>query len=83
MIESNLLRRALVGLMIFATMVILGVVLAAGGDQGARRTPAGHLTAMRVASDSRSRRRDPSAVSSRPPIARVRKPRPAGRPNPL
>lgn len=80
--ESTILRRALVGLAIFATTVALGVVLAAGGDQAARRAPAGHLTAVGALSGGRSRRHAANVVTPRPGL-RMHKPRPAGRSNPL
>jgi len=64
-------------------MVVLGVILAAGGDQGVRRTPAGRLTAFSAVSDSRGRRGPADAAAPRP-SPRARKPRGAGlRSNPL
>jgi hypothetical protein len=82
-IESSLLRRALVGMAIFAAMVVLGVVLAAGGDQGARRKPARHLTATSAVNDGRSRRRAAESAN-RGPNPRAPRPRGAGsRSNPL
>ncbi len=83
MIESNLLRRALVGLAVFAGMVILGVVIAAGGDQGARRAAPGHLSAVNTMSSERTRRHAAGTTHSRP-NPRAPKRRPAGsRSNPL
>ena len=83
MTESSLLGRSLVGLAIFAAIVALGVVLAAGGDQSTRRAPAGHLTAVNTLSDTRSRRRAADVVAPRP-NPRAHKPRaPGGRSNPL
>jgi hypothetical protein len=72
-----------VGLAIFAAMVALGVILAAGGDQGTRRVPAGHLTAVNAVSEGHGRRHAADAVSPRP-NPRARRPRGAsGRSNPL
>lgn len=83
MTQSNLLRRSLVGLAIFAAVVALGVILAAGGDQGTRRTSPGHLTAVNAATDGRGRRHAADVVNPRP-NPRARKPHAApARPNPL
>jgi len=81
--ESSLFGRSLVGLAIFAAIVTLGVILAAGGDQSTRRAPATHLTAANTVSDTRSHRRAPDVVSPRP-NPRAGKPHgAAGRLNPL
>jgi len=81
--ERHLLRRALVGLAVFTAMVVLGVVLAAGGDQGTRRTANARLTAISAVNDGRSRRHAAGAVSPRSNPS-APKPRGAGqRSNPL
>lgn len=66
MIESSLLRRALVGLAVFIAMVAIGVIFAAGGDQSTHRPPAGHLTAVNALSSERSRRHAADAATPQP-----------------
>jgi hypothetical protein len=82
-IESSLLRRVLVGLVVFAGMVILGVVLAAGGDQGARRPSPGHLPAANAMSSERSPRHAADAAQPRPNPRAPKRHRAGSRSNPL
>ena len=66
MITNSLLRRALVGLAVFASMIVIGVMLAAGGDQNTRRPPAARLTAVNAVGSERARRHAADATRPRP-----------------
>jgi len=81
-IARSLLRRALVGLAVFLTMVAMGVVFAAGGDQNPSKPRTAPLTAVSAMSAERSRH---AADAAHPqPNPRAPRPRsPGSRSNPL
>jgi len=62
----SLIRRSLVGLAIFAAMVVLGVVLSAGGDQGHSRPSPARATTATALSAGRSRPRATGAIHLQP-----------------
>ena len=83
MIARSLLRRALVGLAVLLTMVAIGVVFAAGGDQSPGRPRPAPLTAVSAMSEERSSRHAADATHPQP---NPRAPRPrtsASRSKPL
>ena len=78
MITRSLLRRSLVGLAVFAATVLLGVVLAAGGDHGRSQPAPGRVTAANLLSARKGRPRAAGVVRPQP-NRRDHKPRSASR----
>ena len=66
MIARSLLRRALVGLAVLLTMVAIGVVFAAGGDQSPGRPRPAPLTAVSAMSGEQSGRHAADAAHPQP-----------------
>jgi len=77
-LTRSLLRRSLVGLAVFTSMLLLGVVIAAGGDHGPSHTAPSSVGTANALSSGLSRPRAAGTVGSKP-NPRAHRPRSAPR----